>query len=169
MTSKPASRRARAMILAPRSWPSRPGLATRMRRGRWDSDMSRLRKTNGEGSDLLPQVWPMRQEGAPARNNPGLEPTVLAIRSEDLAQDVTDLPQGRIGLHRLDDRRHHVGALAAGPLHRPERLPHPGRAPVPLHRGEAFDLCPRHALVDLEDGDPGVVVAAGAEPVHAHD
>src|SRR4051812_16034317 len=31
MTSKPASRRARATTLAPRSWPSRPGLATRMR------------------------------------------------------------------------------------------------------------------------------------------
>src|SRR5687768_8740946 len=28
MTSMPASRSARAMILAPRSWPSRPGLAT---------------------------------------------------------------------------------------------------------------------------------------------
>src|SRR2546428_10157722 len=31
MTSIPASRRARAMILAPRSWPSRPGLATTTR------------------------------------------------------------------------------------------------------------------------------------------
>src|SRR2546426_11788849 len=31
MTSKPASRRARAMILAPRSWPSRPTLPTRSR------------------------------------------------------------------------------------------------------------------------------------------
>src|SRR4051794_26348516 len=31
MTSKPSSRSARAMIFAPRSWPSRPGLATRMR------------------------------------------------------------------------------------------------------------------------------------------
>src|SRR4249920_1741712 len=28
MTSKPASRRARATIFAPRSWPSRPGFAT---------------------------------------------------------------------------------------------------------------------------------------------
>src|SRR5215216_7244916 len=28
MTSKPASRSARATIFAPRSWPSRPGLAT---------------------------------------------------------------------------------------------------------------------------------------------
>src|SRR3954452_4137020 len=31
MTSIPASRSARAMILAPRSWPSRPGLATTTR------------------------------------------------------------------------------------------------------------------------------------------
>src|SRR3954466_12044571 len=31
MTSMPASRRGRAMIFAPRSWPSRPGLATTTR------------------------------------------------------------------------------------------------------------------------------------------
>src|SRR5918994_6950151 len=31
MTSMPASRKARAMIFAPRSWPSRPGLATTTR------------------------------------------------------------------------------------------------------------------------------------------
>src|SRR5512145_1426299 len=31
MTSMPASRRVRAMIFAPRSWPSRPGLATTTR------------------------------------------------------------------------------------------------------------------------------------------
>src|SRR5205807_7910753 len=34
MTSNPASRRARAMTLAPRSWPSRPGFATTTRYGR---------------------------------------------------------------------------------------------------------------------------------------
>src|SRR2546421_8291501 len=33
MTSKPASLRARAMTLAPRSWPSRPGLAMSTRSG----------------------------------------------------------------------------------------------------------------------------------------
>src|SRR5258707_15647593 len=33
MTSMPASRRARAITLAPRSWPSRPGLATSTRIG----------------------------------------------------------------------------------------------------------------------------------------
>src|SRR3954462_11374093 len=39
MTSNPSSRRARAMIFAPRSWPSRPGLATRMRSFREGSAM----------------------------------------------------------------------------------------------------------------------------------
>src|SRR4051794_26401879 len=37
MTSMPASLRARAMIFAPRSWPSRPGLATTTRILRLDS------------------------------------------------------------------------------------------------------------------------------------
>src|SRR5918994_2706835 len=36
MTSIPASRRARAMILAPRSWPSKPGFATTTRIFRLD-------------------------------------------------------------------------------------------------------------------------------------
>src|SRR5450759_4806961 len=34
MTSIPASRSAAAITFAPRSWPSRPGFATRMRMGR---------------------------------------------------------------------------------------------------------------------------------------
>src|SRR5262249_25041398 len=38
MTSMPASRSARAMILAPRSWPSRPGLATTTRILLWVLD-----------------------------------------------------------------------------------------------------------------------------------
>src|SRR5262249_42863566 len=44
MTSKPASRRARATTFAPRSCPSRPGLATRMRT---------LRE---EASDMVPAL-----------------------------------------------------------------------------------------------------------------
>src|SRR5216683_2513206 len=38
MTSKPASRRARATTLAPRSWPSRPGLATSTRGATLEND-----------------------------------------------------------------------------------------------------------------------------------
>src|SRR5581483_4136518 len=37
MTSIPASRRARAITLAPRSWPSRPGLATSTRIFAWET------------------------------------------------------------------------------------------------------------------------------------
>src|ERR1700754_4068226 len=58
MTSMPASRRARAMIFAPRSWPSRPGLATTTRifwlvlgadigRGRGGSMAARALATRG--------------------------------------------------------------------------------------------------------------------------
>src|SRR5579863_5566711 len=39
MTSMPASRRARAIIFAPRSWPSSPGLATSTRMGTFMSDI----------------------------------------------------------------------------------------------------------------------------------
>jgi hypothetical protein len=48
MTSNPASRSVRATILAPRSWPSRPGLAIRTRAGHqnttgcWNSPQTAL-------------------------------------------------------------------------------------------------------------------------------
>src|SRR5258706_9747775 len=51
MTSKPSSRSARAMIFAPRSWPSRPGLATRMRTLR-DVSAIWLRDLFEEGDEL---------------------------------------------------------------------------------------------------------------------
>src|SRR5689334_24601679 len=46
MISMPASRRLRAMIFAPRSWPSRPGLAITMRMGR--SMVARVSHVHGE-------------------------------------------------------------------------------------------------------------------------
>src|SRR6266700_1631318 len=59
MTSMPASRRARAITLAPRSWPSRPGLATRTRI--FGSAIAGLFKHIGRSSDrfyiyALPQI-----------------------------------------------------------------------------------------------------------------
>src|SRR3954454_6448190 len=47
MTSIPASRSARAMIFAPRSWPSRPGLATTTRILRFSAMASRSYGTVG--------------------------------------------------------------------------------------------------------------------------
>src|SRR5580692_3325894 len=58
MTSKPASRRARAMTLAPRSCPSSPGLATTTRYGRFtEADTKRWpgRKAHpGPGAPIGP-------------------------------------------------------------------------------------------------------------------
>src|SRR5579862_9599534 len=52
MTSMPASRRARAITLAPRSWPSSPGLATRTRMG-WEDilEVGSLRVSAEDGAE----------------------------------------------------------------------------------------------------------------------
>src|SRR6266568_2323974 len=52
MTSIPASRRARAITLAPRSWPSRPGLATRTRIFR-SAGISKLRFSICESANTI--------------------------------------------------------------------------------------------------------------------
>src|SRR4051812_32577399 len=56
MTSNPSSRRARAMIFAPRSWPSRPGLATRMRSLREASAMRSGNLSDAPGARKLPDL-----------------------------------------------------------------------------------------------------------------
>src|SRR5205807_1878359 len=64
MTSMPASRRARAMTFAPRSWPSRPGLATRtliflsliFRKSILTSDARQQTATFQEGTHLRPRI-----------------------------------------------------------------------------------------------------------------
>src|SRR5213594_2723925 len=53
MTSIPASRRARATILAPRSWPSNPGLATTTRTLRSVSSVMVLGRPAGEHAAKL--------------------------------------------------------------------------------------------------------------------
>src|SRR5690349_13635972 len=87
--------------------------------------------------------------GARAR----LEPPVLAVRTEHLAEDVADLAERGVGLHGVDDGRHHVRRVLARPLHGRERLLHARRAPLRLHRAQALDLRARDGLVDAEDGD----------------
>ena len=73
MISMPASRRLRAMILAPRSWPSRPGLAMTMRIGR---------STGLRGSMGRRVSHTARGPARPARVSSGDVPTVEeAMRS----------------------------------------------------------------------------------------
>src|SRR6266568_5786829 len=131
MTSMPASRSADAMTLAPRSWPSRPGLPTRMRARR----MSELRRHVGA-------------EHAPERGR--------------------DLADGRVGAHRLDDRRHEVGGPARLGLEPAEGAVGGGLVALGAHAAHARDLLAleleRHA-VDLHVRRLGLA----DEPVHARD
>src|SRR3954447_16236468 len=85
MTSMPASRRARAMILAPRSWPSRPGLATTTRILRAVAVVIGAGKRSGCSED-----------GG------------LGIRPEDLLQGGDHLALGGAGAGGGDDRLHQV-------------------------------------------------------------
>ena len=56
MTSMPASRRLRAMIFAPRSWPSRPGFAMTMRIGRSGSGAGPMSIPQARASRTRPRV-----------------------------------------------------------------------------------------------------------------
>src|SRR5580693_9159616 len=84
----PASRRARAITLAPRSWPSRPGLAMRTR-------------------IFLPG---MRSEGY--FKIFGLGNGDFLIDAEGLAQGVADLTERGVGFYGFQEMGHQVfGAL----------------------------------------------------------
>src|ERR1700675_4686869 len=91
MTSMPASRSARAMIFAPRSCPSRPGLATT--------------------TLILPAIprvyWPPLEDGCLAPNAP------------DLAERIAQLAHRHIGAGGIDDWPHQVAVFASGVLLQP--------------------------------------------------
>src|ERR671928_2234010 len=101
MTSMPASRSARAMIFAPRSWPSRPGLATttriffvllgagsvivaRRRAGSYSAAPVGARDATGQLARRP------RRSGPPRVRRPGLEDRRLAVGAEDVLQRAHD-------------------------------------------------------------------------------
>src|SRR5581483_10187997 len=101
MTSMPASRSARAMTLAPRSWPSRPGFA-----------MTTLSffamMCHGVGSRF--------PAGAENGSRP-LDDRDFLVFAPDFAQGVAHFADRRVGAHCLENRRHQV---LAGPRRGPE-------------------------------------------------
>src|SRR3954465_2079109 len=85
MTSMPASRSARAMIFAPRSWPSRPGLATTTR-------ILRLPCAVAAGFSAVPSMARSLGDGRrdavtnphrPAGEDVGAQPAAVDERPED--------------------------------------------------------------------------------------
>src|SRR5918997_659848 len=96
MTSIPASRSARAMIFAPRSWPSRPGLATTTRIF-LVVGAAGIERARGFGA-------PRRAEGYDAR----------LARAERHVHPRVDGADDRVPAAAADAARERAGALVAG-------------------------------------------------------
>src|SRR6476661_1541316 len=91
MTSMPASRRAAATTLAPRSWPSRPGFATRTRMGRMARKLA--------AASLTRQLTLARHEEhltRPAREWPVAESIICFVHDEPCVE--TELCEARRGV-----------------------------------------------------------------------
>src|ERR1039458_890912 len=101
----PASRSARAITLAPRSWPSSPGLATSTRIGGFIYCPVRVQVTQAS--------WPVL-----------LDMRRLLIRAKHPAECVADLAQRRVSTHRIQNERHGVLRALGRPPQRVQRLPY---------------------------------------------
>src|SRR5262245_35262142 len=153
MTSNPASLRARATILAPRSWPSRPTLPT-----------SSLTFLSPDVSVWL--VTALLLSMGAVRSENGL----LAILAEDALETGADLANGGVALHAGEDVRHEIVASARRLLQRRHGLFRGGPVPVDPEPAQTLHLVALHRHVDLEDRDVVAGVLAGGDVlVHADD
>src|SRR3712207_3066462 len=147
----PASRSARAMILAPRSCPSRPGLATTTRILRPEPPASAA-----AGLSAVPSM----RRGS-------LEDGGLRIGAEDLLQGGHDLALGGVHAGAVEQRVHQVAVALRDLLELRERGLDLDAAPARADPLEAIDLLALERRVDAQDLELGLVVVAVA--VHAHD
>src|SRR5580693_6731849 len=128
MTSMPASRSARAMTLAPRSWPSSPGFAITTR------------------SFLKRSPQPTYPPAPPALND-----RHFFVLAPHAAERVAHLPHRRIGADGIENARHQVLRRARRRCERVER-PRDGRAIA--RRPQALqlrELLLRRRLVDVQN------------------
>src|SRR5260221_14770629 len=119
-----AARRARAMILAPRSCPARPGLATTTR--------------------ILRAV-------AASMDGGSLEDGRLGIGAEDFLHRRDHLPLGGAGARRLENRRHQVGLAPRRLLQLCQRALDRGPVAASPRRPQAAGLLAFERRVDAED------------------
>src|SRR4029453_4477546 len=138
MTSMPASRRARAMIFAPRSWPSSPGLAT----------TTRILRAVGLGAAMRPAGTPRGGPGrarimpsAPVRGPIRLaDPQCEVHTGVDRADDPVRPPPG----HLLAEGA--LGLRAGAELHRPAPDGHVVRGPATPHEPDGGVALDGHRL-----------------------
>src|SRR4030042_1654617 len=138
MTSIPASRSARQITLAPRSWPSKPGLATRT-----------LIFLAGISSSLTRQ---------------GSKCHRLLVFAVDIFQRIHHFSQRGVGLDALEQIGHQVIIIPGGLLEVRESPLHRGLPPVPLDGPQPGQLLPGHSLIDLQERDRLALPLSAAHP-----
>src|SRR5579862_4724433 len=124
----PASRNARAMILAPRSWPSNPGFAIKTR-------------------IFLSGIWVGEFSSIPV----GSRDSDFFVGAEDGAECVADLAYGGVGFYGVEQVRHKVFAAFGGVAQRVEAAVDFGLGAIGAQLGEAGGLAVRYALIDLQN------------------
>src|SRR5580704_11183337 len=152
MTSMPASRSARAIILAPRSCPSSPGLAINTRIFRCDMRPRILQsRTTGYGSsspeNASHRAIQLRSCAIRLSNGNFL------VHAKHTAKRVADFAQSGIRFHGVAQQRHQIAVAFAGAHQRIE-------APEDFFAGalrpqfsQALLLDSRHPFVNLEHVD----------------
>src|SRR5829696_905908 len=128
MTSMPASRSARAMIFAPRSCPSRPGLATTTRI--FDAVISDRSHERDDGPERLgrKRSWPPRPAcavGAPGHRwtpRQASEDGGLGVAAPDLLERLDDLTLGGACARDFNQARHEIAVARCGFAQRAERM-----------------------------------------------
>src|ERR1700709_1202351 len=128
MTSMPASRGARAMILGPRSWPSKPGLATTTR------ILRAVAVVIGRG----------KRSGCSEDGGLGVSAEDLLHRGDHLALGGADAGGG-------DDRLHQVAVRRGDPLQLRQGALDGGTVAAGAGSREAVGLLAFEARVDLQD------------------
>src|SRR5919204_2549703 len=148
MTSIPASRSARAMILAPRSCPSRPGFATTTRMRRLSLAFMRARMVFATGRPA-PQC---------VASPPWLEDRRFGVGAEHGLERLDDLAFGGVGARRVQERGHQVG-VAGGLLAQGRQRALDGRrVPAGASGLEPPDLLALERGIDAQDLEALLVV-----------
>src|SRR3972149_1048836 len=153
MTSHPASRSARATTLMPRSCPSRPGLASRIRRAR--------------PMVLLTCSTRQRRPDDPVGRRRGSNDRGLAVLAVNSPQHAADLAERGVRAHALQDVVHGIFRAYGGSAQGVQSALHLYAIALGAHAPRPVDLPPLHRGINLQRGNGGIF--GDDEVVDPHD
>src|SRR5436190_12258702 len=146
----PASRKARAMTLAPRSWPSRPGLAITTRI--FCMVVAGIQFPGASCQALDPANCQLPTAHCP------LNQRYLFVLAPHLAERVAHLADGRVGAHTVEQPIHRVAGAARRLLEHLEGASDLAVVARAAQLAEPRQLAVRRGFVDVEDRDRRLVV-----------